>query len=131
MIHLQEKEKHQDEQIGRLKEEVATATKLIADLTAGWNTSVSGAYDVVVYIRKVVADNLVPKPSDVDELEFNRILKQVDMRAVNLFNSALLAGETLTEFQDSPCPYSPDPAKDEDIPIFSLEDTDISSEDDV
>jgi hypothetical protein len=117
---LQEKVKHQDEQIRRLKEEVSTSTKRIADLTAGWNTSISVAHDAAVDFQKFMADNLVPESPDVDGDEligqvYYRILEHVGMRADNIFNSALEADETLTEIRDSPRPYSPDPAKDEEI----------------
>ena len=63
---LQEKEKHQDEQIRRLKEEVATSTEQIDDLTAGWNTSISVTHDAPIDFQKFVADNLVPELPDVD-----------------------------------------------------------------
>ena len=67
-----------------------------------------------------MADNLVPELLDVDGDEligqvYDWILEQVGMQDDNVFNSALEADETLTEIRDSPRPYSPDPAKDEEI----------------
>lgn len=96
---------YQEEQIRRLKEEVATCTKRIADLTAGWSTAISVASDAAADSRKVVSENFFPELSDVDCQEINLILVQVDMLAVDLLNSAIEADETLAAIQDLPCSY--------------------------
>ena len=94
---LKKKEKYQDEQIRRLKEEVATSTKRIADLTAGWTTAISVASNAAADFLKIVSDNFVPEFPDVDCQEINLILVQVDMRAVDILTSAIEADETLAD----------------------------------
>ena len=65
------KEVSQNEQIRSLEEELATSIKRITDLTAGWNWTISDAYDAVFDLRKVVADNFIPDLPDVDGQEIN------------------------------------------------------------
>jgi hypothetical protein len=60
------KEYSHNEHIRRLEEELAMSIKRITDLTAGWNQTILVAYDDVLDLRKVVADNFIPDFADVD-----------------------------------------------------------------
>ena len=126
ILRLRHKEDSQNEQIWRLEEELATSTKRITDLTAGWNGTILVAYDVVANLRKFVADNFIPELPDVDGQEINWTLLQVDMWATNLLQSAIEADETLTAIQHPPWSYKPDPAEeDPDLQPYDYKDVDI------
>lgn len=128
---------------------MATSTKHITQLTAGWNTTISVAFDAAAELQKFVSENFIPEAPDVDGREINRMLSHLDAQAEELLHSAIQADDTLTGIQDDQaCSYKPDPAEDDsDLEPYSYEDKDnpykrdratflweefgISSEDDV
>ena len=73
--------KYQSEDIRELKETVATSTKHITQLTEGWNTTISVAFDVASELQKFVCENFIPEAPDVDAREINRLLSHLDAKA--------------------------------------------------
>ena len=82
--HLRNTLKYQSEEIRELKETVATSTKHITQLTAGWNTTISVAFDAAAELQKFVCENFIPEAPDIDAREINRLLSHLDAQAEEL-----------------------------------------------